>query len=104
MLDNTPNQPSTIKCQVYVIMSMHILLKETITVVNITTATTAANNTAKKVIFKYSALFTDFISSLNNTQVDDAHNIDVVMLMYNLNVYSYNHSKTSRILWQYCKL
>ena len=31
-------------------------------------------------------------------QEDDAHDIDVLMLMYNLNKYSYNHSKTSRLL------
>ena len=36
-------------------------------------------------------------------QVDDAHDIDVVMLMYNLIKYSDNHSKASGISWQYCK-
>ena len=36
-------------------------------------------------------------------QVDDAHNIDVVMPVYNLIEYSDNHSKTSGILWQYCR-
>ena len=35
---------------------------------------------------------------MNNTQVDDAHYIDVVMLMYNLIEYSDNYSKTSGIL------
>ena len=32
-------------------------------------------------------------------QVDDAHDIDVVMPMYNLIEYSDNYSKTSGILW-----
>ena len=35
-------------------------------------------------------------------QVDDAHNIDVVMSMYNLTEYSDNYSKTSGIIQQYC--
>ena len=36
-------------------------------------------------------------------QVNDAHDIDVVMLMYSLKEYSHNCSKTSGILWQYCR-
>ena len=36
-------------------------------------------------------------------QVDDAHDIDAVMLMYNLMEYTDNYSKTSEILWQYCR-
>ena len=34
--------------------------------------------------------------------MDDAHDIDVVMSMYNLIEYSNNYSKTSGILWKYC--
>ena len=37
----------------------------------------------------------------NNTQVNDAHDIDVVMPTYNLIEYSHNYSKTSVILCQY---
>ena len=37
----------------------------------------------------------------NNAQVDDAHDIDVVIPMYNLIEYSDNYLKTSEILWQY---
>ena len=36
-------------------------------------------------------------------QVDDAHDIDLVMPTYNLIEYNDNHSKTSRTLWQYCR-
>ena len=36
-------------------------------------------------------------------QLDDAHDIDVVMPMYNLVEYSDNYSKTCGILWQYCR-
>ena len=37
----------------------------------------------------------------NNTQVDDAQKIDIVMPMYNLIEYSDAYSKTSESLWQY---
>ena len=47
----------------------------------------------KKVIFKNCAPFTDCISKINNTQVDNAKDIDIVMPMYNLIEYSNNHSK-----------
>ena len=40
---------------------------------------------------------------INNTQVDDAYDIDIVIPMCNLIEYSDNYSKTSRIFWQYCK-
>ena len=54
----------------------------------------------KKVIFKDCSLFTNCISEINNTQVDNAKDIDIVMPMYNLREYSNNYLKTSRILWQ----
>ena len=38
----------------------------------------------KKVIFKNYAPFTDCISEINNTQVDNAKDLDIVMSMYNL--------------------
>ena len=63
----------------------------------------AANNTNKKVIFKNCAPFTSCISKINNTQIDNAEYIDIVMPMYNLIEYSDNYSKTSGSLWQYCK-
>ena len=34
-------------------------------------------------------------------ETDNARDIDIVMLMYNLIEYSDNYSKTSGILWQY---
>ena len=63
----------------------------------------AANNIGKKVIFKNCAPFTNCISKINNTQIDNAEYIDIVMPMYNLIEYSDNYSKTSGSLWQYCK-
>ena len=44
----------------------------------------ATKNDNKKVIIKICAVFTDCISEINNTQVDNAKDIDVVMPIYNL--------------------
>ena len=59
----------------------------------------------KGVTFKNCAPFTKCISRINNTDIDNAHGIDIVMPMYNLIEYSDNYSKTSDFLklWQYYK-
>ena len=79
-----------------------ILVKGNI-IVNTAAADADANNTNKKVIFKNCAPFTSCICKINNTQIDNAEYIDVVMPIYNLIEYSNNYSKTSGSLWQYCK-
>ena len=81
---------------------VYIIVKGAITVNNTAAEGAAANNTNKKVIFKNCALFTNSISEINNTQVDNAKDIDIVMPMYNLIEYSDNYAKTSGSLWQYC--
>ena len=81
----------------------YILVKRNITVNNTAAGGADANNTNKKVIFKNCAPFTDCISKINNTQVDNGKYIDIVMPMYNLIGYSDNYSKTSGSLWQYRK-
>ena len=43
----------------------------------------------------------NYISKINNSQVDDAQDIDIVMPMYNLIQYGNTYSKTSGSLWQY---
>ena len=83
--------------------SAYILAKGTIKVDDTSAAGTNATNTNKKVIFKSCAPFTNCISEMNNTQIDNAKDIDIVMPMYNLIEYSDNYSKTSGSLWQYCK-
>ena len=55
----------------------------------------------KGVIFKNYAPFTDCIIEINNTQIDNAKDLDVVIPMYNLIECSNNYSKTSGSLWQY---
>ena len=81
----------------------YILVKGTITVNNTAAADPDANNTNKKEIFKNCAPFTNCIHEINNTQVDNAKDINIVMPMYNLIEYSDNYLKTSGSLWQYCK-
>ena len=60
-----------------------------------------ADEINKEVTFKNCASFTECISNINDTKIDNANDIDVVMPMYNLIEYSDNHSKTSGSLWQY---
>ena len=54
-----------------------MLVKVTI-IVNNTGTDAAPNNGFKKVIFENCAPFTNRISEVNNTQVDDAKDIDIV--------------------------
>ena len=81
----------------------YILVKGTISVNNTAAAGAVVNNDNRKVIFKNCAPFTNCISEINNTQVDNAKDIDIVMPMYNVIEYSDNYAKTSGSLWQYCK-
>ena len=53
----------------------------------------------KGVVFKNRAPFIECISEVNNTQIDNAKDIAVVMPMYNLIEYSDNYSTTSKSLW-----
>ena len=59
------------------------------------------NDRNKEGVFTNCALFTDCISRINNTEIDNAKDIDVVMNMYNLVEYSENYSETSGSLWLY---
>ena len=81
----------------------YILVNGTITI------TAAGDNDAarrldernKGVIFNNCVSFTDCISEIDNTQVDNTKYIDVVMPMHNLIEYSDNYLKTWGSLWQY---
>ena len=81
----------------------YILVKGNITVNNTAAEGAAVNNSKKKVIFRNCAPFTNRISNKNNTEIDNAKYIDIVMSMYNLIEYSDNYSNTSGSVWQYCK-
>ena len=81
----------------------YILFKGTISVNNTAAAGAAVNNINKKVIFKNCVPFTNCISEINNTQIDNAKDIDIAVSMYNLIEYSGNYAKKTGSLWQYCK-
>ena len=49
-------------------------------------------------MFKNCVPFTKFISKINNTEIDNARDIDIVMSMYNLIEYSDNYSKN---MWKF---
>ena len=59
----------------------YILVTGTITVNNTVAADADANNTNKKVIFKNCASFTNYICEIDNSQVDNAKDIDIVIPM-----------------------
>ena len=75
----------------------YILVKGTVAVVQ--EIAEAPYNANKKVISKNCAPFTNCISRMNNMHVDGAHDIDVLMPLYNLVEYSDKYLKTSGILW-----
>ena len=62
-----------------------------------------ADERDKEVTFKNCAPFTKYISRINNGDIDNAHDIDIVVPLYNLSEYSDNYLKTSGRLWQYYK-
>ena len=77
---------------------------------NITITGAGDNNTARRqderdkgVIFKNCTPFVKCISRINNTEIDNAKDIDIVMPMYNLTEHNDIYSKTSGSFWQYYK-
>ena len=81
----------------------YILIKGKITITG-AGDDTAARQTDERdegVTFKNCAPFTNYISEINNAQIDNAKDNDIIMPMYNLIEYSDNHTKTSGSLWQY---
>ena len=77
----------------------YILIKGTITVARVA-APVPADKVDKEAVFKNCPPFTDCISEINNTQIDNAKEIDVVMPMHNLIDYINNYSEVSGSLWQ----
>ena len=83
----------------------HVLVKGRITITGAgdDAAATQADERNKGVIFKNCARFTNCKSGINNTEIDNAKDIYIVMSMYNLLEYSDHYSETSGSLWQYYK-
>ena len=74
----------------------YIVVKGDITVLR-------GNNDAydKKLAFRNNAPFISCILEINNTLIDNAEDLDIVMPMYNLLEYSKNYRKTTGSLWNY---
>ena len=72
----------------------YIVVKGTITVTNPNDV-----NYKNKLVLKNNAPFTSCISKINNTLIDNAEDLDIVMPMYNLLEYSKNYRKTTGNLW-----
>ena len=66
-----------------------------------TKGTNNVNRRNKKLTFKNNAPFRSCISKINNTFIDNAEDLDIVMSMYNLLKYSGNYFMTSGSLWNY---
>ena len=78
----------------------YIFIKGTITITGAgdDDAAKELDERKKSVIFKNCEPFIKCISRINNTDIDSAQDIDVIMPMYNLIKYSDNYAKTSRSL------
>ena len=74
----------------------YIVVEGKITVTN-------PNNDAhdKKLALENNAPFLSYILKINNTLIDNADDLDIVMPMYNLLEYSKNYRKTTGSLWNY---
>ena len=83
----------------------YILVKGTIAITGAGNddAAKRADERGKGATFTNCAPLTKCISRINNTDIDNAQDIDIVMPMYNLIEYSNNYSKTSGSLWQHYK-
>ena len=71
----------------------YILVSGTITIdaAGVDDAAKRLDERNKGVMYKNCAPFTDSISKINNTQIDNAKYLDVVMSMYNLIEHSDNY-------------
>ena len=61
----------------------------------------AGGKDGARVIFKNCSPFINCKSEINNTETDDARDIDMVMPLYNQSEYSDSYSKACESLWQY---
>ena len=87
-----------LKCSLCNYLDAYILVKGAITITGAgdDAAARQADERDKGVVLKNCAPFTNCISEINNTQVDNAKDIDIVMPMYNLIEYSDNYAKNIR--------
>ena len=86
-----------LRSNLYDYVDSYMLVKETITITGAGDDAVAgrADERNKGVTFKNCAPFIKCINRINNTDIDNAHDFDIVMPKYNLIEYSDNYSKTS---------
>ena len=103
--DDTKFKTTMLRSNLYDYADAYILVKGSIIIAGEGDydAAKRADERYKGAIFKKCAPFTKCISRINNTDIDNAQDIDIVMPMYNFIEYSDNYSKTSESLWQYYK-
>ena len=110
-LSNTYNENKSIRFKTPMLKSnlcdysdAYILVKGTITV-TAPGVNNNANNIGDKrnrpVILKNNAPFVSCITRINGELIEDAHDLDIVMSMYNLLEYSKNYRKTIGSLYNY---
>ena len=80
----------------------YVLVRGTITITGVGNddAVRQVDERNKRAIFKNCAPFTNCISEINNTQIDNTKYIDAVMAIYNLIEYNDNYLKTSVAILQ----
>ena len=98
-------QNTILRCSLCDYSDTYILVKESITTAGEVNDAAArqAHERNKGLIFKNLDPFVNCKSEINNTETDNAKDIDIVMPMYNLIEYNDNYSKTFASLWQYFK-
>ena len=77
---NIKFKTSIMKSNLYDYSDAYILFKGTITFEGAAAEGAGVNTTTNKVIFKNCAPFTNCLTKINNTQVDDAQDIDIAIL------------------------
>ena len=92
-----------LRSNLYDYADSYILVKGTITAAGNNDAAKRLHERNEGVTFKNCAPFTKCMNRINNTEIDTARGIDIVMPMNNLIEYSDNYSKTSGSLQQYYK-
>ena len=110
-LSNTYNENKSIRFKTPMLRSdlcdyadPYILVNGTITV----TAAAGANNIREKInkplVLKNNAPFVSYITKINNELIEDAEDLDIAMLMYNLLDYSKYYRKTIGSLYNYIEM
>ena len=89
--------------EAYVVLDGSIAVTADATAAPNPVQTAQQNRENKNFIFKNCTPFTDCITKINSTMIENANNIDLAMPMYNLIEYSDNYEKTSGSLWQFKK-